>query len=103
MASLDDLSTRKAGSELDAGEVHIRVQQRNGKKAITTVQGLNPALNFDRVTRAWREKWGCAANVVKDSEFGSVVQLQGNWADNIKQFLIEERLAQPSSLKIHSL
>eukprot|EP00331_Platyophrya_macrostoma_P014128 CAMPEP_0176433452 /NCGR_PEP_ID=MMETSP0127-20121128/16030_1 /TAXON_ID=938130 /ORGANISM="Platyophrya macrostoma, Strain WH" /LENGTH=103 /DNA_ID=CAMNT_0017815881 /DNA_START=55 /DNA_END=366 /DNA_ORIENTATION=+ len=103
MASIDDLDTRKAGSELDAGVVHIRVQQRNGKKAITTVQGLNPNLNFVRLTRAWREKWGCAANVVKDPEFGNVVQLQGNWADNIKQFLIEERLAPASSLRIHSL
>lgn len=88
---------------LGGAGVHIRVQQRNGRKAITTIQGLDSRLNFRRVNREFQVRWGCNGTVIDDKEFGKVIQLQGNWVDNIKQFLLEERLASEASLKVHSL
>lgn len=36
----DDVGgTEKAGGEEDGDYVHVRVQQRNGKKSLTTVRG----------------------------------------------------------------
>ena len=32
--------------------VHIRMQQRNGRKCITTVQGLNPELDMKKIVKA---------------------------------------------------
>ena len=90
-------------ASLDGGDVHIRVQQRTGRKSVTTVQGLNPKLNFERVNKEFQKRWGCNGTVIDDKQAGKVIQLQGNWSENIKQFLLEERLATDGNLKIHSL
>ena len=70
---------------------------------MTTVQGLNPTLNFERVNGEFQKRWGCNGTVIDDKQAGKVIQLQGNWSENVKQFLLEERLANEGSLKIHSL
>lgn len=36
----------------DQSKVHIRVQQRNGRKCITTVQGLADDLDIKRICKA---------------------------------------------------
>jgi translation initiation factor 1 len=98
-----EVTDEKKQDGLNSVGVHIRVQQRNGRKAITTIQGLDPKLNFRRVNREFQQRWGCNGTVIDDKEFGKVIQLQGNWSDNIKQFLIEERLASEGTMKVHSL
>ena len=97
------MADASSNATLGDGEVHIRVQQRNGRKSVTTVQGLNPKLNFERVNREFQKRWGCNGTVIDDKQAGKVIQLQGNWSENVKQFLLEERLANEGSLKIHSL
>ena len=45
LGALDDIETQDS-STADVGKaeknVHIRVQQRNGRKSLTTIQGLDP-------------------------------------------------------------
>ncbi|CCW62556.1 unnamed protein product [Phytomonas sp. EM1] len=88
---------------LEAQQVHIRVQQRAGKKSVTTIQGLNPGLNFNRINREFQRRWGCNGTLIKTANAGTVIQLQGNWSENIKQFLLDEHMATETNLKIHSL
>ena len=99
----DAVKKQDATSSLSNVGVHIRVQQRNGRKAITTIQGLDPKLNFNRVNREFQKRWGCNGTVIDNKEFGKVIQLQGNLSENIKQFLLDERLASEATLKVHSL
>ena len=43
--------------------IHIRIQQRNGRKTLTTVQGLPQELDFKRIIRAFkkvRKRCACA-------------------------------------------
>lgn len=94
----DDASNGLAGNG-----VHIRVQQRNGRKAITTIQGLDPRLNFNRINRELKDRWGCNGTVIVDKSFGTIIQLQGNWSEKITEFLLGERLASRNTLKVHSL
>ena len=35
--------------------VHIRIQQRNGRKSITTVAGLSPELDLKKILRALKK------------------------------------------------
>ncbi|KAG5503463.1 hypothetical protein JKF63_05602 [Porcisia hertigi] len=88
---------------LGGQKVHIRVQQRKGKKFVTTVQGLNQKLNFRRINREFQRRWGCNGTVIQSTEAGTVIQLQGNWSEKIKQFLLEEHMATENNLEIHSL
>jgi len=53
-ANFDD---EEEGGEKEAADaqkdfVHIRVQQRNGRKCITTIQGLNSQLDLKKIIKA---------------------------------------------------
>ena len=43
----------------DQSKVHIRVQQRNGRKCITTVQGLADDLDVKRICKAFKKNFQC--------------------------------------------
>uniref|UniRef100_A0A7S1QWI2 SUI1 domain-containing protein n=1 Tax=Neobodo designis TaxID=312471 RepID=A0A7S1QWI2_NEODS len=81
-------------------EIHIRVQQRNGRKCITTLVGLHPELDFDRLAKEFRRRWGCNGIVVDDAEAGKVIQLQGDQREHLTEFLVGEKLAKASNIKI---
>ncbi len=51
------------GDELGASNknsnyVHIRIQQRNGRKTLTTVQGLPSELDFQKILKAFKKVSG---------------------------------------------
>jgi len=72
---------------------HIRVQQRNGRKCITTLDGLEEDLDLKRICKAMREAFSCNGNVVmKEGEEEGVIQLQGDQRDNIKTWLLEQEI-----------
>lgn len=84
-------------------DVHIRVQQRNGRKCITTLQGLNPKLDFDRMAKEFKKRWGCNGIVVQDKEAGDVIQLQGDQREHLREFLLSEKLAKADTIRTHGL
>jgi translation initiation factor 1 len=79
----DDLSGEKASL------VHIRVQQRNGKKCITTVQGLDKELDLKKILKALKKAECCNGTVVEDDEMGHVLQLQGDQREACQKFLVD--------------
>lgn len=88
---------------LQAKKVHIRVQQRSRKKNVTTIQGLDSRLNFRRICRAMQHLWGCNGTVLVSDHAGTVIQLQGNWSEKIKEWLLNENMVTEENLEIHSL
>ncbi len=69
---------------------HIRVQQRNGRKCITTLDGLEQDLDLKRICKAMREAFSCNGNIkMKEGEEEGVIQLQGDQRENIKQWLLD--------------
>lgn len=84
----DSKPQSKKDNEEEAA-VHIRVQQRNGRKSLTTVQGLPQRLDKKKILKALKKDFCCNGTVVEDSELGSILQLQGDQRKNVSQFLIE--------------
>ncbi|EON67654.1 hypothetical protein W97_06797 [Coniosporium apollinis CBS 100218] len=106
-----------AEADEDTGEVnkqsqnyiHIRIQQRNGRKTLTTVQGL-PS-RFDRknmrilcsyvilteatpekkILKVIKKKFACNGTIVTDSEMGEVIQLQGDQRKDVQEFLTDKK------------
>lgn len=77
-------------SSLAKNKYHIRVQQRNGRKCITTLDGLEEDLDLKRICKAMREAFSCNGNVkMKDDQETGVIQLQGDQRVNIKQWLLD--------------
>jgi translation initiation factor 1 len=86
---------RQLEQSLRKSKVHIRVQQRNGKKCITTIQGLDEDLDQKRICKHMRRNFNCNGNVVNDEENGDVIQLQGDQRENARAFLLEQSVIEP--------
>lgn len=92
MDPFKDYDQFKQGS-LTKNKYHIRVQQRNGRKCITSVDGLEEDLDLKRICKAMREAFSCNGNVVmKSDEQTGVIQLQGDQRENIKKWLLEQEI-----------
>ena len=85
----------------DQSKVHIRVQQRNGRKSLTTVQGINPKIDLKKVVKGFKKEFCCNGCVVVDPEFGEVIQLQGDQRQNVAKFLTQEKLTSKDNIKVH--
>merc|ERR1712083_381103 len=80
--------------------VHIRIQQRNGRKTLTTVQGLSEEYDLKKIIKVCKRHFACNGTVVDHSEWGEVIQFQGDQRDNISRFLLGVKLARVDQVKI---
>ncbi|KAJ8644053.1 hypothetical protein MRB53_005801 [Persea americana] len=94
-ANADDSS---AGSK---EYVHIRIQQRNGRKSLTTVQGLKKEFSYNKILKDLKKEFCCNGTVVQDPELGQVIQLQGDQRKNVSTFLVQAGIVKKDHIKIH--
>ncbi|KAK9457856.1 translation initiation factor SUI1 [Dipodascopsis uninucleata] len=81
--------------------IHIRIQQRNGRKTLTTVQGLPQEYDLKRILRALKKDFACNGTIVKDDELGEVIQLQGDQRVKVMEFLSSQLNILKKNIKIH--
>ncbi|XP_058286483.1 eukaryotic translation initiation factor 1-like [Hylobates moloch] len=80
--------------------IHIRIQQKNGRKTLTTVQRIADDYDKKKLVKAFK-KFTCNGTVIEHPEYGEVIQPQGDQRKNICQFLVELGLAKDDQLKVH--
>jgi len=83
------------------GLIHVRIQQRNGRKTLTTVQGISDNYDKKKIVKACKKEFACNGTVVEHPEYGEVIQLQGDQRNNICQFLSKIGIAKAEQLKVH--
>merc|ERR1711902_185061 len=83
------------------GLVHIRIQQRNGRKTLTTIQGLSSEYDLKKIVRACKKEFACNGTVVEHPEYGEVLQLQGDQRHKICDWLTACGLVKADQLKVH--
>ena len=81
--------------------VHIRIQQRNGKKSLTTIQGLRKGVSYEKILKDLKKEFCCNGTIVQDKELGKVIQLQGDQRKNAFTFLTRVGVASKDELKLH--
>ncbi len=81
--------------------MHIRIQQRSGKKCITTIQGLADDLDIKKITRALKKTFQCNGSVTIDEKHGEIAQLSGDQRSNVRQFLIDQEICHEDQIVIH--
>lgn len=84
-----------------SGYVHIRIQQRNGRKSLTTVQGLASDLDLKRILKALKKTYSTNGTILSDEELGEVIQLQGDQRKNVYDFLTTCNICRKDEVKIH--
>ncbi|KAK1768755.1 eukaryotic translation initiation factor eIF-1 [Phialemonium atrogriseum] len=73
--------------------IHIRIQQRNGRKTLTTVQGIPPKFDHKKILKVIKKEFACNGTIISDTEskgMGEVIQLQGDQRNKIKDFLCDK-------------
>lgn len=85
------------------GLVHIRLQQRNGRKSLTTIQGLDEKLDLGKLTKAFKKEFCCNGCVVENKALGRIIQLQGDQREKVKSFLADEEIAKKKMIKVHGI
>ena len=81
--------------------IHIRIQQRNGRKTLTTVQGISADFDLKKIVRVVKKDFACNGTIVDHPEYGEVIQLQGDQRTRISDFLKKTGLAREETIKVH--
>ncbi|KAJ1493053.1 eukaryotic translation initiation factor 2 [Baffinella frigidus] len=90
------------GKAADVQYIHIRIQQRNGRKSITTVTGLASALDLKKILKAIKKEHCCNGTVLKDEESEKeVLQFQGDQREAVRSFLVANEIASKDDVKVH--
>ncbi|KAK4688113.1 translation initiation factor 1, partial [Tremellales sp. Uapishka_1] len=86
----------------NSDRIHIRLQQRNGRKVLTTVQGIPDKYDPKKLLKAMKKEFACNGHVVSSADsdeedapavsgkpdFGKVLQFQGDQRIKVKEFLV---------------
>jgi len=73
-------------------KVTISVQQRNGRKNITTISGMAEDLDLKKILSYVKKTYNCNGSIVKNDKLGEVIILSGDQKDNMYNFLINEEI-----------
>ena len=74
----DDLLS--AGTE---DYIHIRIQQRNSRKTLTTVQEITDDYDKKKLVKTFKKKFACNGTIIEHPEYGEGIKLQVNQHKNI--------------------
>uniref|UniRef100_A0A915EAK4 SUI1 domain-containing protein n=1 Tax=Ditylenchus dipsaci TaxID=166011 RepID=A0A915EAK4_9BILA len=80
---------------------HIRIQQRTGRKTITTVQGIDDKYDFKKIARYLKKLYNCNGTIVQHPEYGEVITLTGDQRQHIKDFLCKVGIVKEENCKLH--
>lgn len=87
------------------------ITERNGRKTLTTVQGLPKKFDQKKILKVIKKKFGkfapatvsrhrvnadsrmiaCNGTIVNDTEMGEVIQLQGDQRKDVQEFLTDKK------------
>jgi len=81
-------------------KIHIHIHQRNGRKCQTLVEGLADDLDHKRICRTWRKLFSANGSISTEDD-KTVIMMQGDQRENIKQWLIENSIITEENIVIH--
>ena len=83
---MEDLFQSKA-----VQKIHVRIQQ-NGRRNVTTVQGLDDDLDLHRILKALKKTFNCNGSIDKHEQFGEILQLQGDQRETVVEWLVAQEI-----------
>ena len=90
--------------QVQDGFVHVRIQQRKGRKTLTTIQGLKAKHDLLKaIVKAFKKEFACGVQLIQDPEHGKVLQLQGDQRTKVCAWLSDPKkgLVRADQLKMH--
>lgn len=89
----------------EISHIHIRVQQRcagkqNKNKMITIIEGLAVDLDIKKILNALKRTFQTNGTVCDTPEHGKIIQLNGDWRSQVKDFFVEYKVWNPPDSEI---
>ena len=84
--------------------IHIRIQQRNGRKSLTTVQGIPSQFSKKKILKEIKPLFntnGTIIGVTQSKGHGEVIQIQGDHRTNFRDFLVNILNLDKNTIKVH--
>jgi translation initiation factor 1 len=82
-------------------QIHLRIQQRNGRKCITTVQGMSESLDLKAILKTFKKSFSCNGTISNNEEYGKIIQMSGDQRENVKKWLLQESVASEKDIILH--
>ncbi|CAN8100580.1 unnamed protein product [Discula destructiva] len=95
----EDEADENISSNKVPSKIHVRVQQRNGRKSITTVTGLPKKFSRKKILKQIKKDFACNGNIVEDNG-EQVIQLQGDQRKPLITFLTRKDTAKEPGLEL---
>lgn len=100
-SALDPFISQDKAEEGQTGVIHIRIQQRNGRKTLTTVQGIDEKYDKRKFLKVFKKEFACNGSVTDHDEYGEVIVMQGDQRKLVHQFLLNINFAPVNLIKMH--
>ena len=81
--------------------IHIRIQQRNGRKSWTTVEGIPEDLDKKKILKYLRKCFSTNGTVITDNDGREIIILQGDQRNNVYTSFINWNISEKQHLHIH--
>jgi translation initiation factor 1 len=88
-------------SDIQVNKVHIRIQQRNSKKCVVSIQGLADNLDLKDILKTLKRTFQCNGTIIKDDKWGTIIQLQGDHRAGIADFLVSKQFVTKDMIVMH--
>jgi len=89
-ADAQDQDTGETNQKQTQTNIHIRIQQRNGRKTLTTIEGIPSKFDLKKILKVIKKQFACNGTIVNDEKAGDVIQLQGDQRNAVKEFLVDK-------------
>jgi translation initiation factor SUI1 len=81
--------------------VHIRMQQRNSRKCITTVEGLPEIHDLKKILKHAKKLLNCNGSISSDDNGFKILQLQGDKRRELCEFFAAQEIVHKDEVKVH--
>ena len=86
----------------EMSKINVKVQPRKKKKFWTLIEGLCFEDNeLKTMLRIMKKTFACNGTIIRDSEHGIIVQLQGNLSQDVKDLLMENYQIKDETIVLH--
>ena len=72
---------------------------RNGRKSTTSVEGIPKTCNLEKMLKEFKKKFACNGHI--PTEVTGTIQLFGDKRDEVKNYLIQNKIANDGQIMIH--
>lgn len=84
-------------------KIHIKYQQRNGRKGITLIEGLEKYIErpiLKKIIKSWKKQLATNASVKYDDD-NMIILLQGDKRNDISTYLVNNEICNKENIKMH--